>query len=81
MYDLVIRNGRICDGTGAPAFDGDVAIAGDRIVAVGTLDDGQIGAETETIDEVERLIAFLPKLQCFRFSLCLRIAHTILLFC
>ena len=56
MYDLVIRNGKIYDGTGAPAFDGDVAIEGDRIVAVGTPDDGQIGAETETIDAAGRIV-------------------------
>src|SRR5438093_1262250 len=34
-YDVLIKNGRIVDGTGAPWFGGDVAIAGDRIVAVG----------------------------------------------
>ena len=34
-YDLVIRNGKIVDGTGNPWFRGDVAIRGDRIVAVG----------------------------------------------
>jgi N-acyl-D-amino-acid deacylase len=35
VWDLIIRNGTIVDGTGAPAFKGDVAIAGDRIAAVG----------------------------------------------
>ena len=35
MYDLIIRNGSIVDGTGKPAFSGDIAIQGDRIVAVG----------------------------------------------
>ena len=34
-YDLVIRNGKIVDGTGNPWTIGDVAIRGDRIVAVG----------------------------------------------
>jgi len=36
-YDLVIRNGKIVDGTGNPWFVGDVAIRGDRIVAVGRI--------------------------------------------
>jgi N-acyl-D-amino-acid deacylase len=34
-YDLIVRNGRIVDGTGNPWFSGDVAVRGDRIVAVG----------------------------------------------
>ena len=33
----LIVNARIVDGTGAPAADGAVRIAGDRIVAVGDL--------------------------------------------
>ena len=40
MYDIVIRRGRIVDGTGSPWYVGDVAVAGDRIAAVGRLDDG-----------------------------------------
>ena len=35
MHDIVIRGGTIIDGTGAPAFTGDVAIDGGRIAAVG----------------------------------------------
>jgi N-acyl-D-aspartate/D-glutamate deacylase len=35
MHDLVIRNGKIVDGTGAPAFAGDISINGDKIVSVG----------------------------------------------
>ncbi len=37
-YDLVIRGGRIVDGTGNPWFNGDVAIRGDRIAAVGRVE-------------------------------------------
>src|SRR5215471_4331293 len=36
--DILLRNGRVVDGTGAPWFVGDVAVRGGRIVAVGKLD-------------------------------------------
>jgi dihydroorotase/N-acyl-D-amino-acid deacylase len=38
-FDLLIANGRIVDGSGAPWFYGDVGIKGDRIAAVGQLKD------------------------------------------
>ena len=34
--DIVLRGGTLIDGTGAAAYQGDVAIKGDRIVAVGS---------------------------------------------
>src|SRR5215211_5585882 len=36
-YDLVIRNGRVVDGTGRRAFKADVAVRGDRVVRLGTV--------------------------------------------
>jgi dihydroorotase/N-acyl-D-amino-acid deacylase len=36
-YDVLIRNGRIIDGTGNPWVSGDVAIRADRIAAIGDL--------------------------------------------
>ena len=40
MHDLVIRNGVVVDGTGAPRFGADVAVDGDRITAVGEVEGG-----------------------------------------
>jgi N-acyl-D-amino-acid deacylase len=37
QYDVVLRNGRICDGGGAPCVPGGVAINGDTIAKVGDL--------------------------------------------
>jgi len=35
MYDLIIENARICDGTGKPSFHGNVAVKDGQIAAVG----------------------------------------------
>jgi len=40
-YDLIIRNGRIVDGSGRAGFLADVAIKGDRIVRIGNLPGAQ----------------------------------------
>jgi N-acyl-D-aspartate/D-glutamate deacylase len=37
VYDLVLRHGKIIDGTGNPWRHGDLAIKGDKIAAIGTL--------------------------------------------
>ncbi|MEH3099465.1 N-acyl-D-amino-acid deacylase family protein [Sphingomonas adhaesiva] len=52
MYDLIVRNGTIVDGTGAAPWRGDVAIRGDRIVAVGAV----TGPATREIDATGRLV-------------------------
>ena len=39
-YDLVIRDVEILDGTGAPSFRGDVAVADGRIAEVGEVTAG-----------------------------------------
>jgi N-acyl-D-amino-acid deacylase len=53
-YDLVIRNGRIIDGTGSPWYAGDVGIRGGRIVAIGTLPDAPA---RRTVDAAGMVVA------------------------
>ncbi len=37
-YDLVIKNGTVIDGSGAPRYRADVAVSGGRIAAIGRVD-------------------------------------------
>jgi N-acyl-D-amino-acid deacylase len=52
MYDLVLTNGRVADGSGAPAFEADVAIGGAAIAAIGPRLTGR-----ETIDCSGHIVA------------------------
>jgi N-acyl-D-aspartate/D-glutamate deacylase len=52
-YDLLIRGGTIVDGSGSPAFRGDVAAAEGRIVAVGTVD----GSARHVVEADGRVVA------------------------
>ena len=54
QFDLVVANGRVVDGSGAPWFRADVGIRGDRIVAVGDL---SRSPSARRIDVAGRLIA------------------------
>ncbi|HKD15961.1 MAG TPA: D-aminoacylase, partial [Candidatus Angelobacter sp.] len=40
-FDVIIRNGYIIDGSGNPWYSADIAIQGDRIVAIGRLDNAR----------------------------------------
>ena len=52
MQDLVIRNGSVVDGSGGPARTADVAIDGERIMAVGQVE----GRGRREIDAQGRLV-------------------------
>jgi N-acyl-D-amino-acid deacylase len=52
-FDLVVRHARLIDGTGAPAVDGDLAVRGDRIAAVGRFE----GKGRTEIDAAGRVLA------------------------
>ncbi|MSP37258.1 MAG: hypothetical protein EXR70_02040 [Deltaproteobacteria bacterium] len=45
-YDLVIKNGKVIDGSGLPGFHGDVAVSGGRIVEIGKVS----GAARQTLN-------------------------------
>ena len=38
MFDVIIKNGYVVDGTGNPWFKGDVGIKGEKITEIGKLD-------------------------------------------
>lgn len=44
---LIIRGGTIVDGTGSPAYQGDVALAGDKILAVGDIGSAKAAEEID----------------------------------
>ncbi|MGK0339099.1 MAG: N-acyl-D-amino-acid deacylase, partial [Candidatus Azotimanducaceae bacterium] len=52
MFDLIIRNASVLDGTGAPAIEADVGISGDRIREVGSITGNakhEVDAEGKTL--------------------------------
>jgi N-acyl-D-aspartate/D-glutamate deacylase len=53
-FDTIIKGGRIVDGTGAPAFYGDIGIVDGRIGAVGALGDAAAG---QIIDASGKIVA------------------------
>jgi N-acyl-D-aspartate/D-glutamate deacylase len=53
VADLVVRNARIVDGSGRRAFDGDVAVAGGRILHVGRFG----GGAARSLDAGGRVVA------------------------
>jgi N-acyl-D-amino-acid deacylase len=53
-YDVVIRNGRIVDGTGSPWYAGDIAIRDGKIAAIGHLEGA---AAKRTIDAHGMVVA------------------------
>lgn len=52
--DLIIRNGTVVDGTGAPGYRADVGLVADRIVAIGDL---SAEAAAESIDAAGHVVS------------------------
>ena len=53
MYDLLIKNGRVADGSGMPSFITDVGVSDGKVVDVGRLS----GPAKRTIDASDRVVA------------------------
>ncbi len=53
VYDLLVKNGLICDGSGSPSYAGDVGIKDGRIAAIGQLD----GEADRVIDAAGLVVA------------------------
>jgi dihydroorotase/N-acyl-D-amino-acid deacylase len=68
VYDVIVRNGHIVDGTGNPWYAGDIAIQGDRIAAIGRLDGA---SATRVIDAAGLVVApgFIDMLGQSEFAL------------
>ena len=74
--DLILRNARLIDGTGASSKYGDLAILDDRLVAVGELGDLQAGRELDVAGKAvcpgfvdththdDRVLLSDPKMNC-----------------
>ncbi|MBC8354917.1 MAG: D-aminoacylase [Planctomycetes bacterium] len=54
MFDTIIRNGEVIDGTNRPRFRADVGLQGDRIAAIGDLTKATAGA---IIDASNKIVA------------------------
>ena len=52
MHDLLIRNGRIVDGSGGAPYEADIAVAGGHIAAIGS----DLGPARRSIDATGRLV-------------------------
>lgn len=55
VYDTIITNGRIIDGTGAAWYRGDIAIANGHIAAIGVVDEE--ATATQIIDAADNYVA------------------------
>ncbi|HKB81818.1 MAG TPA: D-aminoacylase [Burkholderiales bacterium] len=51
-FDLLIRNASIIDGSGAPRFEGDIGVRGERIVKIGRLDRAKADVEVDASGKV-----------------------------
>ncbi len=56
MFDILIKNGLICDGTGAPSYEANLGITGDRITYIGKEYGADAKAAVTVIDAASKVI-------------------------
>ena len=49
-FDLIVRNGSVVDGTGAPSVRADIGVLGDRVSAIGDLHGESASVEVDASD-------------------------------
>ena len=59
-YDLLIKHGRVVDGSGLPSYIADVGIKAGKIVGIGRLN----GSAARTIDATSRLTFLDEPVRC-----------------
>ena len=74
MFDLIIKNGTVIDGTGSPGIKADIAVSEGKISEIGSFDESEAKeiVEANNIDYIENRCTkmeyqkiFLKKLQAF----------------
>jgi len=57
VYDLVVVNGIVVDGSGTPGFRADVAVRGDTIVKVGYLSEAEKSSAARQVDAAGKVVS------------------------
>ena len=57
MFDLLVKNGNIYDGTGAQSYQADIGVLNGRIAAIGKLQETSSETAAETIDAAGLAVA------------------------
>ena len=59
MFDVLIENGLVCDGTGKPCYMADIGVTGDKITYIGNhqaAGDGNTPAAKKVIDAAGKVV-------------------------